>query len=209
MKARAGFRRAGLAGLVAVGMLAIVAGTASAHCDTMDGPVVLEAKAALAKGDVTPVLKWVRKDQEEEIRTAFKRTVTVRALSPEAKNLADMYFFETLVRTHRAGEGAPYEGLKSTAPEPIIAAADAALAGGSIDDLTKKVGQHVAAGIRERFEKAVEKKKHATDSVEAGREYVAAYVEYTHYLEGLHKAAMGASDHHESPAAASAGKHTE
>ena len=36
-------------------------GVARAHCDTLDGPVVTTAKAALEKGDVTPLLKWVRK----------------------------------------------------------------------------------------------------------------------------------------------------
>jgi hypothetical protein len=34
--------------------------TVLAHCDTMDGPVVVAAKAALQEGDVTPVLKWVK-----------------------------------------------------------------------------------------------------------------------------------------------------
>ena len=29
----------------------------SAHCDTMDGPVVATARVALEKGDVTPVLR--------------------------------------------------------------------------------------------------------------------------------------------------------
>ena len=45
---------------------------ARAHCDTMDGPVVKDAKAALEKGDVTPVLKWVAKDAEPEIRALRK-----------------------------------------------------------------------------------------------------------------------------------------
>jgi len=171
----------------------------------MNGPVVTEAKAALEKGDVTPVLKWVSKDNEEEIRTAFKKTLTVRSKSIEAKELADMYFFETLVRLHRAGEGAPYTGLKAVPVEPIIAAADKALEAGRSDELTKAVTGHVAAGIRERFEKAVEKKKHANDSVQAGREYVEAYVQYTHYVEGLHQAVVGGGDHHgETPAAPAA-----
>lgn len=78
-----------------------------AHCDTLGGPVVAVAKQALEKGDVTPVLKWVKKENEGEIRAAFKKTLTVRSKGPEARELADMYFFETLVRLHRAGEGPP------------------------------------------------------------------------------------------------------
>ncbi len=42
--------------LVGVGWLA-PAGRVEAHCDTMDGPVVKTAQAALEKGNVAPVLK--------------------------------------------------------------------------------------------------------------------------------------------------------
>jgi len=77
----------------------------------MDGPVIKAAKQALETGDVNPVLIWVLKKDETEIRNAFQKTLAVRKLSPEAKELADMYFFETLVRIHRAGEGEPYTGL--------------------------------------------------------------------------------------------------
>ncbi|HKW31007.1 MAG TPA: DUF6448 family protein, partial [Verrucomicrobiae bacterium] len=72
----------------------------AAHCDTMDGPVVAAAKLALEKGDVTPTLKWVKPEQEAEIRAAFQKTLVVRKQSTEAKELADMFFFETLVRVH-------------------------------------------------------------------------------------------------------------
>ena len=51
--------------------------TASAHCDTLDGPVVIEAGVALKKGDVTPVLKWVKKAHEDEIKTVCAGTASV------------------------------------------------------------------------------------------------------------------------------------
>src|SRR5690349_18148169 len=122
-----------------VGGLLLVPDVARAHCDTLDGPVVMAAKAALAKGDVTPVLKWVAKDQEGPIKEAFQKTLTVRAKGPEAKDLADMYFFETLVRIHRAGQGAPYTGLKPAGAEinPAVQAVDKALETGSADRLVK------------------------------------------------------------------------
>jgi len=53
--------------IVAGVVLGFVAGSAYAHCDTMSGPVIPEARAALEKGDVTPILKWVKPDGEEEI----------------------------------------------------------------------------------------------------------------------------------------------
>lgn len=176
---------------------------ALAHCDTLDGPVVQAARTALEKNDVTPVLQWIQPEAETEIKAAFARTLVVRSQSKEARELADQFFFETLVRVHRAGEGAPYTGLKpaGTKVEPIIAAADRALQSGRADALTKAVTEAVAGGIRERFADALNKKSHAGHTVEAGRQYVAAYVEYVHYVEGLQQAAHGAGDHQgETPA---------
>src|SRR5688572_24952802 len=81
---------------------------AAAHCDTLDGPVVETAKLALKQSDVTPVLKWVNKDGEKEVREAFAAALKVRSLNEDARMLADTHFFETLVRVHRAGEGVPF-----------------------------------------------------------------------------------------------------
>jgi hypothetical protein len=167
------------------------------HCDTMDGPVITEAKIALEKGNVTPVLKWVRKDDEDEIKKASEETLGVRKLSPQAKDLADMYFFETLVRVHRAAEGAGYTGLKPAGQvEPVIAAADKAIESSPLDDLAKEISTLIMSGIRQRFNHVVETKKHTNESVEAGREYVAAYVEFVHYVEWLHNDALGTAAPH-------------
>jgi hypothetical protein len=165
----------------------------------MDGPVVLAAEAALEQKDVTPVLMWVNQQAEPEIKAAFVRALAVRRLGPEARELADRFFFETLVRVHRAGEGAPFTGLKpaGTPMEPAIQEADKALASGSVDTVINLVTDEAAAGIRRRFAKALEKKPNAQHSVDAGREFVEAYVEYVHYVEGLHRAAQGADAHHE------------
>jgi len=173
----------------------LVPRNAAAHCDTMDGPVVMTAKTALEKGDVTPVLKWVQKKDEDEIRDQFQKTLAARKQGKEAKELADMYFFETLVRIHRAGEGAPYTGLKSEPVEPIIQAADKALDTGSAEYLVKQVTESVAAGIRERFNRVKAAKTHADESVTKGREFVEAYVEFTHYVERLAADAVGVMHH--------------
>ncbi len=181
--------------LIDLGWLA-PAGRVEAHCDTMDGPVVKTAQAALEKGDVTPVLKWVRPQQEAEVREAYKKTLAVRGLGKEAKDLADKYFFETLVRLHREGEGATYTGLRSAGTvEPIVAASDKALDTGSVNELTKEITKLVAEGIRHRFAETMEKKRHADESVAAGRESVEAYVEFTPYVERLHVDATGPAGH--------------
>jgi hypothetical protein len=161
---------------------------ARAHCDSLDGPVVASAREALAAGDVALVLRWVRPDDESEIRAAFERTLRVRAVSAEARDMADLWFFETLVRVHRAGEGAPYTGLKPDGWQPpaLITAADESLVSGDVDALATRVSEHVARALRERHTRAMALKDFAPADVEAGRRYVEAYVAYTHYLEALH-----------------------
>ena len=171
--------------------------TALAHCDTLDGPVVATARIALDTGDVTPLLKWVRPDVEGEIKAAFQRTLVVRDKGTAEKELADMYFFETLVRIHRAGEGAPYTGLKpGAAIDPAVALADKALESGSVDKLVDVLTNAMANGIRESFARAFENQKHAGSSVSAGREFVESYVVFTHYVEGLHGLLKGGAAHH-------------
>jgi len=170
---------------------------AFAHCDTLDGPLVQTARIALEKGNVTPLLKWVQAGDEKEIRAAFQKTLAVRAKDAEAKELADMYFFETLVRIHRAGEGAPYTGLKpGEAVDPAVALADKALETKSVDKLVDVLTKAVAKGIRERFHHAIETQKYADDTVAAGREFIKAYVIFTHYVEGLHTIIKGNGGHH-------------
>jgi len=167
-----------------------------AHCDTLDGPVVKTAQAALAKGDVMPVLKWVKKENEAEIQDLFRKTLAVRSTGKEAQELADRYFLETLVRLHRAGEGEPYTGLKPAGVvEPAVVEADKALESGNVDSLVKLVTEAAARGIRERFGKAKEAKKHADHSVAAGREFVESYVQFTHYAERLHMNAAAPAGH--------------
>lgn len=109
----------GLTLLSAAAMFTLLAATkAAAHCDTLEGPVIKTARKALENGNIAPVLKWIREEDEPEVKKAFELALKVRSLGPHARELADTSFFETLVRIHRAGEGAPYEGLKpgSTVP---------------------------------------------------------------------------------------------
>jgi hypothetical protein len=184
--------------MVIMAALLLLPKSAAAHCDTMDGPVVSAAKLALKTGDITPALKWVSKTDEPQIRVAFERTLKIRTLNPEVREIADNYFFETLVRVHRAGEGEPYTGLKpaGTKVEPGVALADKALETGSADALIQQATTEVAHNIRQRFAQAQEASKHAGQNVEAGRSYVAAYVEFIHYVERLHQAVTGPASHH-------------
>jgi hypothetical protein len=169
-----------------------------AHCDTLDGPVVAEARQALATGDVTPVLKWVLSDEEDNIKAAFKHTLAVRQLGDEARNLADTYFFETLVRIHRAGEGAPYSGLQpDSSVDPAVTLADKAIEKGSVEQLTNVLNNALKSGLTSRFEEVLSSRKHADESVAEGRNYVKAYVKFTHFAEGVHQLIEGEGQHGE------------
>jgi hypothetical protein len=173
---------------------------AAAHCDSLDGPVVRDARIALETGNAAPALKWVTPAHEADVIAVFERSRAVRGKGPEAKELADLHFFETLVRLHRVGEGEPYTGLKPAgSTEPGLAGADHALAAGSSVDLARELSAAIESGVNERFATVRERSRHGADTIEAGREYVEAYVEYAHFVEAVHSlAAHGApAAHHE------------
>ena len=168
------------------------------HCDTLDGPVAKAGLVALAKGDLTPALRWVGAEQEQELAAVFQSAVAVRAKGADVQQVADRYFLETLVRLHRAGEGEPYTGLRPAGIDlgPAIAGADRALRDGLVEPLVDLITAEVAAGIRSRFARAAATKQHADDSVTAGREFVAAYVEFLHFVERLDADARPAAREH-------------
>jgi len=196
-------QRPGLALAAALLLLFSFSSRLFAHCDTMNGPIIPEAQAALAAGDVTPILKWVKPEGEAEIRTAFAQAVAVRKFSPEAAALADRYFLETLIRVHRAGEGAPYTGLKDEPAEPVVVMADNTITQGSADDMIAKINAHLGAVIQEKYDALMKAKADKDKSVEAGRKYVAAYVDYMHYVENVHAAIVAEVGHHHESAAGS------
>ena len=172
--------------------------SALAHCDGIDGPVVKAAQKALDTGNMNLVLIWVQKSDEPEIRAAFERAREVRTLSPASKQLADTYFFETVVRVHRSGEGAAYTGLKPAGRDlgPAVPAADKALESGSTAAVEALLSKAVRDGLREQYAKVAVKKRYDPNDVRAGREYVKAYVEFIHYVERLHEAASHAAAGH-------------
>src|SRR5512138_1269246 len=167
-------------------MISVLATTALfAHCDTLDGPVVEAARRAMASGDVNLVLRWVQPDQEPAIREAFVRTMRVRTLDLSAAELADTWFFETLVRLHRAGEGEPYEGLKpaGTGVSTMLLTADKAIATGDLQMLEKTLTVGLQRQLQQRFSRVMSLKNRPPANVHAGREYVAAYVDFIHFAE--------------------------
>lgn len=167
-------------------MMILSANTAYAHCDTMEGPLIGDAKKAIGENNVNIVLKWIPEANEAEIKDAFIRTMKVRVLSLDAEKLADKFFFETLVRIHRAGEGVPFTGVKpvGTPVDPKIAAADKAIVSGNLFPLKGLISEKDGPELTERFNKVMSLKNFDVNDVKAGREYIEAYVQFFKFAEG-------------------------
>ena len=178
--------------------LALLPKEAAAHCDSMGGPVVHAAQKALETNTIEIALAWVLPAGEREIRDAFDRTMRVRAAGGEARELADLWFFETLVRVHRTGEGEPYTGLKPAGSEtaPGIVQADRALEVGSVAELAAHLSDATSRVLRERFGQVVELRNYSAQDVSAGRLYVRAYTEYMHFVEALFSLLTGEAEAH-------------
>ena len=160
--------------------------TVQAHCDTAEGPAVKDGRKALETGDINYALKWIRADGEAEMRDVFEKALKVRALGAEAAELADRLFLETMVRIHRMGEGVGFTGIQpvGTQIDPVVKAADEAIALGSDADLLPMVPEERRAGLDKRFQAALAIKDFDMDDVAAARRYIAAYVTFFKYAEG-------------------------
>ena len=183
---------------IALGITLLSPARVAAHCDGLDGPVVKAAQRALDTRNPALALIWVQASDEPEILRAFEHTLAVRVLSPQAKELADRFFFETLVRVHRAGEGAPFTGLKPAGRDlgPAIPAADKAIEDGSVDSVLKLLSTAMHERLRDHFNQVAGAKAFKPGDVAAGRAYVKAYVEFIHYVERLYEASTTVIDGH-------------
>lgn len=163
------------------------------HCDTMDGPVVTAARKALEANDVDLALAYVPEGGEAEVRAAFDKVQKARKAAPAAREVADLYFFETLVRVHRAGEGAPYTGLKPAGLDegPVIPVAEKAIETGSPGVLIETLAHTLREQLEHRFAHMMELKDHDPHDVAKARAYVEAMLGlqvYSHKLYGAIKA---------------------
>lgn len=161
------------------------------HCDTMDGPVVKAARRALETGNVNLILPWIHKESEEELKQAFERALDARkdTANVASRELADLWFFETAVRIHREGEGAPYTGVKPAgSPEsPAVPMADEAIETENPEKVMDFLTNAAKEELYKRYEHAILKKGFDENDVEAARDYVQATLEFVLFAGHLHK----------------------
>lgn len=181
------------AGLAA---LALIARTVQAHCDTESGPVAVAARKALRTGQFEPIAIWVGQEQADELRGTFEQSMAVYRMGGEAQELAEQHFMSEAVRLHRAAEGMSFTGLKPAAPlPPDIAAAEKALETGDVNAVLEPLEAELERNVTRWFERAMEARKQKDESVEAGRKWVDAYVQYVIYVHGLHKTIQAGPAH--------------
>jgi hypothetical protein len=184
--------------MIGVLMLILSPLWAWAHCDAVDGPVATAAVKALDTKNVNLVLPYVAADAEAELTAAFEQAAIVRGKGADARSLADRYFMETAVRLHRAGENAPYTGLKPAGADfgPAIPAAEKAIETGKLDPVVSLISEGVVHGLTERLRhvretQASPRAPSTRAEVAAARRRVSAELEFIGYVEGIYQATQG------------------
>lgn len=172
------------------------------HCDSLDGPVVTAARRALDTGEVDVILPFVPEDGEDEVRSVFERVVLARAAGAAARDVADLFLFETVVRLHRAGEGAPYTGLKPSGLDvgPVIPLAEEAVETGSARAVAEHLHGVLDAELEHRLGEVTSLSATRDRSVPDARAHVEATLGFEvychHVLQALQApAAHGDAEH--------------
>ena len=156
------------------------------------------ASEALETGNVNLILPFVPAEAEAELTAAFDRAAAVRSQSSEAQALGELYFTEAAVRLHRAGEGAPYTGLKPADTDfgPVIPAAEEAIESGELEPLLALLSQEIEAGVTDRFSHvtamgSASEAPATPEDVPAARERVSEELAFIGYVEGIYQATEG------------------
>lgn len=169
------------------------------HCDTKDGPVAEAVNKALETENVNYILIWIPESVESELKNVFEKALKARKLGKEAKDVADLWVLETAVRLHRAGEGAPYTGLKPAGLDegPVVPKAEKAIETGDPKEVVDFINQTIEKELNRRFDLVYSKKNYDVNDVAAGREYIDAFIGFVVYSHHLYKKVFGNEEHEE------------
>lgn len=159
-----------------------------AHCDRVNGPVATDARKALETGNLNYALIWIGEAQETELKSVFDQSLEVYKQGGSSQKLAERYFTSTTVRLHREAEGMPFTGLKPAQPSSEdIQTAEKALTSGEPDPVSEMLANEIQKKTTKLYNRAMEAKSMKDKSVEAGREWVDAYVKYIVYVHKLYQ----------------------
>lgn len=174
------------------------------HCDTRDGPVVRAAIKALETKNLNHLLIWIPEESETVLREIFEKVLKARKAGKAAQEVADDWFFENAIRLHRAGEGAPYTGMKPAGLDegPVVPKAERAIETGNPQETIDFILGTVEDDLAHRFHTVIEKKKYDVDDVAAGREFIGAFIGWVVYAHHLYEYVKSGGGHGAEP-----GKH--
>lgn len=143
------------------------------------------------------ILPWVPQKAEAELTQAFQKTLAVKG--KEATELAHYWFFETAVRLHREGEGAPYTGLKPAGLDwgPVVPNADKAIEQGNAKEVIQFILHTVEEELQKRFKLAMSRKNYDPNDVAAARKYVQAMLGFVLFSHHLYTFVTGGTEHGE------------
>jgi len=139
----------------------------------------------------------------ERVREGTERCVwphsACEKAGKDAQDVADDWFFETAIRLHRAGEGAPYTGLKPAglSEGPVVPKAEKAIETGDPKETIGFILKTVEDDLTHRFHHVMEKKKYDVDDVAAGREFIEAFIGWVVYSHHLYMNVKGGGGHGE------------
>jgi hypothetical protein len=169
------------------------------HCDTRDGPVVKAAIKALETGNLSYILIWIPEESEKELKGIFEKTLRARKAGKAAQEVADDWFFENAIRLHRAGEGAPYTGMKPSglSEGPVVPKAENAIETGNPQETIDFLLGTVEDDLNHRFHNVMDKKKYDVNNIAAGREFIEAFIGWVVYSHHLYEYIKGGGGHGE------------
>lgn len=159
------------------------------HCDAVDGPVVKACMKALDAQDVEIALAFVDEASEAEVRTIFEEVSEIRTLRATVREIADRLFAETVVRLHRASEGAPFTGLKPAGLDhgPVIPVAERAIETGSAEELIHELTHEVEVEVKARLDGVLALQARAHEGLRATREYTSAMLAFQVWSNQAHR----------------------
>lgn len=111
--------------------------------------------------------------------------------------VADYWLYETVVRLHREGEGAPYTGLKPAGLDwgPVVHRAEEAIEKEDPKEVIDFITHTVQEELEKRFSKVIANKNFNVNDVDAAREYVQANLGFVLFSHGLYAAITGKGEH--------------
>jgi len=144
---------------------------------------------ALDAQDVEIALAFVDEASEAEVRTIFEEVSEIRTLRATVREIADRLFTETVVRLHRASEGAPFTGLKPAGLDhgPVIPVAERAIRTGSPDELIGELTHEVEVEVKARLDRVLALRARAHEGLRPAREYTSAMLALQVWSNQVHR----------------------